>query len=136
MDLGAPDAFLGFNCIVFVCISTVPAISCKQNIINVNQSNSFEVNTASICVSNSGGEWGGSPPGPPGHPWAFPMVFVVVVVVVVVHPHKDECVNMAVKIISCPTINACSLKNDCANMNTSAVSCATFSNNVLNDGSW
>ena len=51
-------------------------------IINVSSSNSFEVKTTCICVSSSGGEWGGSPPGPPGHPCAFKMVFVVVVVVV------------------------------------------------------
>ena len=44
----------------------------------------MKVKTASICISNSGGEWRGSPPGPPGHPWAFPLVFVFVVVVVVV----------------------------------------------------
>ena len=67
-----------------------------KNNINVSQSNSFEVKTASICVSNSGGEWGGSPPGPPGLPWAFPMVFVVVVVVIVV-------VVVVVVVVKCET---------------------------------
>ena len=56
MDLGAPEALLGLNSNVFVCISAVLAISCKNNIRNVRGTNSSEVKTANICISNSGGE--------------------------------------------------------------------------------
>ena len=59
MDLGAPDSLLGFNCIVFVCISAVLAISCKKNTRNVRWTLDRKAKTASICISNSGGEWGG-----------------------------------------------------------------------------
>ena len=36
MDLGAPGSLLGFNCVVFVCISAVLAISFKKIIRNVS----------------------------------------------------------------------------------------------------
>ena len=38
MDLGAPEAFLGCICVVFVCISAVLTISCNTNTINVRGS--------------------------------------------------------------------------------------------------
>ncbi len=56
MDLGTPEAVLELNCVVFVCISTVLLILFKKHIINVRGSNSFEIKTEDICISNSAGE--------------------------------------------------------------------------------
>ena len=59
MELGVPEAFLGCVWVVFVCISAVLAISCKKNTRNVRWILDRKAKTASICISNSGGEWGG-----------------------------------------------------------------------------
>ena len=58
MDLGAPEAVLGFNCVVCVCvcISIILTISCTKNYTNVRGANSFEVKTIEICSSISGVE--------------------------------------------------------------------------------
>ena len=41
---------------VCVCISTVLAMPCKKNFRNVRGTNSFEVKTDNVCISNSGSE--------------------------------------------------------------------------------
>ena len=55
MDLGAPEAFLGVHSFLFG-ISGVLTIACQKDIINVRGWNSFEVKTAGILISISGGE--------------------------------------------------------------------------------
>ena len=59
-DLGAPEALLGCISVVFVCISTVLAISCKKKIINVRGSTGPQAFCNVLKGLNSGGGFLGS----------------------------------------------------------------------------
>ena len=54
MDLGVPEAFLACICVVFVCTSTVLAISYKKNNINVKGSTGRQAFCSVLEGFNSG----------------------------------------------------------------------------------